>query len=106
MLVLPEVEKALERLKLKLLIQEKAKLTDAKVFDSVILFKNGHFLILLLFEEKPKKEVLSKVVASFPKPECWVLWRKRDKIYVQKLQEDEVISLQVHELDAFIELML
>ncbi|MFA4640548.1 hypothetical protein [Pyrococcus kukulkanii] len=103
MLNLHEVEGILEKTKLRVIIQEKAKIAGAEVVDSVFLFRDGHLLVLLLFEKRPKS-CLAKFCSS--EVEFWFIWRSGNRIYVQKVGDKDVIPLEVSEVDAFIDLIL
>ena len=104
MLNLKEVEGVLEKMKLRFLIQEKSKAAGANVLDSVVLLRDGHILILLLLEKRPRKRYFTEV--ERPNLEFWFIWKDGDKVYVQKVGDEEIISLEVGEVDAFIDLML
>ncbi|ACS91104.1 hypothetical protein [Thermococcus sibiricus] len=104
MLDLNEVDSILERTKLRLLIQEKSKLAGADTLDSVVLLRNGRILILLLLEKEPKKKDLINTKCS--DLEFWFMWKDKDKVYVQKAGDKDVIPLELGEVDAFIDLVL
>jgi len=104
MLNLQDLEKVLEKMKLRFLIQEKSKATGADVLDSVVLLRGGHLLILLLLEKRPRKRYFTEV--KWSNLEFWFIWKDGDKVYVQKVGDEEIISLEVGEVDAFIDLML
>jgi len=104
MLNLKEVEGVLEKMKLRFLIQEKSKAAGADVLDSVVLLRGGHLLIPLLLEKRPRKKHFTEV--KWPNLEFWFIWKDGDKVYVQKVGDEEIISLEVGEVDAFIDLML
>ncbi|MFA4804836.1 hypothetical protein P8X34_08875 [Pyrococcus kukulkanii] len=104
MLNLHEVEGILEKMKLRLLIQEKSEATGADVLDSPVLLRDGHLLILLLLEKRPGKRYFTEV--KWPNLEFWFIWKDGDKVYVQKVGDEEIIPLEVGEVDAFIDLML
>ena len=61
-------------------------------------------MILLLLEKRPRKKGF--IDGSWPGLEFWFIWKDRDKVYVQKVGDEEIISLEVGEVDAFIDLML
>ncbi|WP_209475711.1 hypothetical protein [Thermococcus stetteri] len=104
MLNLHETEEILEKMKLRLLIQEKAKIAEADVLDSVVLLRDERVLVLLLFDKMPKKSCLAKFCSS--DAEFWLVWRGEEKVCVQKVGDEDVIPLEVGEVDAFIDLML
>ncbi|NJE12851.1 hypothetical protein [Thermococcus sp. LS2] len=104
MLNFHEAEGILEKMKLRLLIQEKAKIVEADVLDSVALLRDGRLLVLLLFDKRPKKSYPAKFCSS--DVEFWLVWRSEEKVYVQKVGDKDVIPLEVGEVDAFIDLML
>jgi hypothetical protein len=104
MLGLHEVEEVLEKAKLRLLIQENARLADAKVFDLAILTKDGHMVAFFLVDKRPRKVQLPNLSKLDLK--SYVIWKERNKIYAQELGDDDVIPLEVYELDAFIDLVL
>ena len=104
MLNLKEVEGVLEKMKLRFLIQEKSKAAGADVLDSVALLRDGHLLILLLLEKRPRKRYFTEV--KWPNLEFWLVWKDGGKVYVQKAGDKDVIPLEVGEVDAFIDLVL
>jgi len=104
MLNLKEVERVLEKMKLRFLIQEKSKAAGADVLDSVVLLRDGPLLILLLLEKRPRRK--SSIDANCSGLEFWFIWREGDKVYVQKVGDEDVIPLELEEVDAFIDLVL
>ncbi|RLF83587.1 hypothetical protein DRN44_00545 [Thermococci archaeon] len=104
MLNLNEVEEVLEKMKLRFLIQEKSKIAGADALDSVVLLRDGHILILLLLEKRPRRKGF--IDGSWPGLEFWFIWRDGDKVYVQKAGDKDVIPLEFGEVDAFIDLVL
>jgi len=104
MLNLKEVEEILEKMNLRFLIQEKSRTAGAYVLDSVVLLRDGHLLILLLLEKRPRKKHFIEV--NWPNLEFWFIWKEKGKVYVQKAGDKDVIPLEVGEVDAFIDLML
>ena len=104
MLNLKEVEGVLEKMKLRFLIQEKSKAAGTDALDSVVLLRDGHILILLLLEKRPRKKHFIEV--NWPNLEFWFIWKDGDKVYVQKAGDKDVIPLEGGEVDAFIDLIL
>jgi len=104
MLNLEDVEGVLEKMRLRFLIQEKSKVAGADALDLVVLLREGCLLILLLLEKRPKKKGFTD--ASYSDLEFWFIWRNKEKVYVQKARDEDVIPLEVGELDGFIDLML
>ena len=104
MLNLKEVEEILEKMKLRFLIQEKSKVAGADAMDSVVLLRDGHLLVLLLLEKRPRRK--SSIDANCSDLEFWFIWKENSKIYVQKAGDEDVIPLELGEVDAFIDLML
>ena len=83
MLEIEEVEQILETTKLLLLIHEKSKLAGANPVDSIILHRDGRFLVLLLLEEKPRRKEIIDFLC--PELKVWLAWKGRDKVYVQRI---------------------
>ncbi|HII61000.1 hypothetical protein [Pyrococcus horikoshii] len=102
MVLLEEVEAILEKTKLRLIIQEKAKISEAKVFDLIVLGRDNNMIGLVLLNRKPKKYSFN---SSF-NLKLYYLWKDRNKLYVQETTTNEVIPLEIEELDAFIDLIL
>ncbi|NJE09266.1 hypothetical protein E3E31_12180 [Thermococcus sp. M39] len=105
MLTLPEIEGIMDKMKLRLLIQEVTRITGADAIDSVILFRDKNLLILLLFEKRPGKINLPRIKECH-NVKLWALWREGNKIYAQEVNDKEIIPLELTELDAFIDLIL
>ncbi|ASJ01303.1 hypothetical protein [Thermococcus gorgonarius] len=101
MLNLDEAEEILEKMKLRFLIQEKAKIVGAEVLDSVAILRGDRLLVLLLFDKRPKTVKFRNSDVEF-----WLVWRSGKKVYAQNVKDEEVIPLEVGEVDAFIDLML
>ncbi|MCD6101416.1 MAG: hypothetical protein J7K33_12655 [Candidatus Marinimicrobia bacterium] len=104
MLNLKEVEGVLEKMKLRFLIQEKSKAAEADALDSVVPLRDGHILILLLLEKRPRKK--PSIDGGRPGLEFWFIWKEKGKVYVQKAGDENVIPIEFGEVDAFIDLVL
>ncbi|MDV3104085.1 hypothetical protein [Thermococcus waiotapuensis] len=104
MLNLDGAEEILEKMKLRFLIQEKAKIAGAEVLDSVAILRDDHLLVLLLFDKRPKK--IYPVKFCNYDVELWLVWKRGKKVYVQDVKDQEIIPLEAGEIDAFIDLML
>ncbi len=104
MLPFKDIEEILERTKLRFLIQEKSYIAGADALDSVLLHRDGRFLVLLLLGERPKQGRPLDINSS--DLEFWFIWKENERVYVQKAGDDDVIPLETEEVDAFIDLVL